>query len=188
MLLLRTINGIVSRAGKPSPISHEAGAAAPRAHIPACGSPGHSCPVVSTPLRPAVSLFVFALLFLMSGAPAFAADPASAGADAIPAFNVTGYVVEGSPLPATNDLSSLLQPYTGPSVSVEQIARAAALVQAQCREHGYPLTSVAVAREQITNGIVTLNLFQTAVPQVVISGVRYLGPANGPGVTVPEIS
>ncbi len=99
-------------------------------------------------------------------------------------FNVVGYTVEGNPMLSTNVLVPILSPYTGTNVSLTRIAEAAAAVQAEYHDQGYPWTSIAVAWEQITNGIVTLNLFQTAVPQIVISGVRYF-PTNGLGLVLP---
>jgi hemolysin activation/secretion protein len=68
--------------------------------------------------------------------------------------------------------------HTGTSVGLEEIVKAASDLQLEYRNQGYPEMSVAFAREQITNGIVTLNVFQTAVPQIVVSGIRYLNSTN----------
>ena len=39
--------------------------------------------------------------------------------------------------------------------------------------------SVAFVPEQITDGIVTFNVAQTAIPQIVVAGERYLALSNG---------
>ncbi|HUE36275.1 MAG TPA: POTRA domain-containing protein [Candidatus Acidoferrum sp.] len=119
-------------------------------------------------------------------AKARAAAPDADGATAVtaespgnaPVFNVTAYVVNDNGLLATNISQAVLSKYTGTNVSLVEIVQAASDLQAEYRNHGYPMTSIAVAREQIANGVVTLNVFQTAIPQIVVSGVRYYSPTN----------
>ena len=108
-----------------------------------------------------------------------AAD-APVAADATPHFNVTAYVVEGSTLLSTNDLAPLFAKYTGNHVGLEDVVTAAADLHWEFYKRGYPLMSVAIAKERITNGMVTLNVFQTAIPQVVVSGECYLCLTNNP--------
>lgn len=103
--------------------------------------------------------------------------------NAAPGFNISAFNVAGSPLLSTNVLVPLLSKYTGTNVSLDELVKAAAAVQTEYRNQGYPMMSVAIAREQITNGIVTLNVFQTALPQIVVSGKRYLSFTNSPGAT-----
>jgi hemolysin activation/secretion protein len=93
-------------------------------------------------------------------------------------FSVSAYTVVGNRLLSTNALSSMFSRHTGTNVSLEEIVKAASELQSEYRRQGFPTMSVAFAREQITNGIVTLNVFQTAVPQIVVSGVRYLSSTN----------
>ena len=98
--------------------------------------------------------------------------------NATPHFNVAAYTVEGNPLLSTNVLLPMLSKHTGTNVSLEEIVKAASDLQLEYRNQGYPAMSVALAREQITNGIVKLNVFPTAVPQIVVSGIRYLSSTN----------
>lgn len=63
-------------------------------------------------------------------------------------------------------------------MSLTEIAQAAFALQAECRKEGHPNASVAIAWERITNGVVTINVFQSAIPQIIISGVRYFSPTN----------
>jgi hemolysin activation/secretion protein len=99
--------------------------------------------------------------------------------NASPHFMVTRYIVEDNGRLATNIWVPIVSKYTGTNVSLEEIVKAASDVQAEYRYRGHPLTSIAVAQEQITNGVVTLNVFQTAIPQIVVSGVRYSSSTNG---------
>ncbi len=100
-------------------------------------------------------------------------------------FDVTTYVVDDDRglLPAYI-WGPILSPYTGPDVSLEEIVKGAARVQTEYRNRGYPMMSVAIAQERVANGVVTLNVFQTAIPQIIVSGVRYYCPTNAETVPV----
>ena len=99
---------------------------------------------------------------------------------ATPHFEVTAYVVAGSTLLSPADVLPVLARHTGHNVGLDELVSAAADLHWEFYNRGYPLMSVAIARDQITNGIVTLNVFQTAVPQVVVSGECYLRLTNNP--------
>lgn len=91
----------------------------------------------------------------------------------------------------TNVWVPILSKYTGPSVSIRDVVEGASELQSAYRNRGYPSASIAIAQDQITNGIVTLNVFQTAIPQIVVSGVRYYSPTNAAGAlaaTVPTFA
>jgi hemolysin activation/secretion protein len=103
----------------------------------------------------------------------------SSTANAAPHFNVRAYVVEGSTRFSTNTLTPLFSKYTGTNVSLEEIVKAASDLQSEYRNQGYPAMGVAFVPEQITDGIVTMNVFQAAIPQIVVSGERYLSLSNG---------
>src|SRR5208283_890335 len=96
-----------------------------------------------------------------------------------PTANVRAYVVEGSPLLPTNTLASLFSPYTGPNVNLDQMVQAASALQLEYHKQGYPAVSVAFVPEEITDGIVTFNVAQTVIPQIIVSGERYLAFSNG---------
>ena len=89
-------------------------------------------------------------------------------------FVVKSYQVSGSSLLTPDDLAGLFAPHTGTNVSLDEVVKAAGDLHQEFRRIGYPLMSVAVVPDQITNGIVTLNVFQTAVPQVVVAGHTFL--------------
>ena len=96
-----------------------------------------------------------------------------------PHFNVRAYVVEGSPLLPTNTLASALSPYTGTDISLDEIVKAASALQEEYHNQGCPAVSVAFVPERIIGGIVTFNIAQTAIPQIVVAGERYLSLSNG---------
>ena len=104
-----------------------------------------------------------------------------AAANAFHRFNVEAYKVEGKTLLSTDSLASAFSRHTGTNISVEEIADAASDLQAEYRHQGCPETSVSAAPDRITNGVVIMHVFQGTVPQILISGTRYV--AYGSGMT-----
>jgi hemolysin activation/secretion protein len=128
-----------------------------------------------------------------------AAQPDSAatsltGAESpITRFDVRGYVVAGNVPLAAGTLDAILSRHTGTNIEVKEIVQAAADLQAEYQRQGHPAISVAVMPGQITDGIITLNVFQAVYPQIVVSGRRYLASGalaeaatNSPTVKVPS--
>ena len=110
------------------------------------------------------------LLFL--SAVAFLPSLSAAETDTLH-YVVTDYVVKGdAPLPA-NTVGSVFSKYTGTNSTLKDLVKAASDLQSEYRNRGYTNLSVAVAQEQITNGIVTVNVFRAVTPQILISGRRY---------------
>ncbi|MGH7993141.1 MAG: POTRA domain-containing protein, partial [Limisphaerales bacterium] len=107
-----------------------------------------------------------------------AAAPDSSTSNDTRHYYVRGYTVEGVML-STNILTPLFSKYTGPNVSLEEIVKAASDLQSAYRDQGYSAMSVAFVPEQISDGIVTFNVAQTAIPQIVVAGARYLSFSNG---------
>lgn len=103
---------------------------------------------------------------------------AAAGSVDDATFNVQGYVINGSAPPDTNTLAAIFSPHTGTNIDAQELALAAADLQLEYHRQGCPATSIAIAPDEITNGIVQLNVFQAALPQIVIAGQRYIIPAE----------
>jgi hemolysin activation/secretion protein len=87
-----------------------------------------------------------------------------------PRFNVLAYVVKSDPTVFTNAPAPALAQYTGANVGLDRIVRAASELQGQYRERGYPRATVSIAQGRITNGIVTMHVYEGALGQVLISG------------------
>ncbi len=105
---------------------------------------------------------------------AIAATPASDEMQADPRFDVRSYVVSGTVQLGADALDSIFSGHTGTNVDLREIVRVAADLQLENRRQGYPEISVAIMPGQITGGIVKLNVFQAAYPQIVVAGRRYL--------------
>jgi len=105
--------------------------------------------------------------------PAMAGSPAMTESNAMPCFNIRAYVVQANTMLPTNVLTRILSKYTGMDVGLDDIVEAASELQSEYRNQGYPTMSIAIAEQQITNGVVTMSVFQVAVPQILVSGQRY---------------
>jgi hemolysin activation/secretion protein len=114
-----------------------------------------------------------------TNAVATARVPAADGTNATPHFEVKAYVVKCDPLIFTNTPTSVLSEFTGTNVGLERIVRAAATVLLDYRGNGYARANISIAQELITNGIVTMHVYQGAFPQVVISGRPFLTDRGG---------
>src|SRR5262249_9476931 len=69
--------------------------------------------------------------------------------------------------------ASTFSSLTGTNISLADIAKAAAALQSECQKRGYSNVCVAVAPRQLDDGIVTLNVFRSAWPQILVLGERY---------------
>ena len=101
---------------------------------------------------------------------AAAHTPAARGTNAAPRFDVQAYVVKCDPLVFTNTPAPMLSQYTGTNVGLERIVQAASDLLSEYQKRGYPRANISIAQELITNGIVTMHVYQGVFPQVLISG------------------
>src|ERR1019366_9184734 len=105
-----------------------------------------------------------------TNAVAAANTPVAAGTNAGPHFDVRDYVIRCDPLIFSNAPTAKLSQYTGTNLGLERIVQAAAALLLEYEQQGYPRANISIAQELITNGIVTIPVFQGAFPQVLISG------------------
>ena len=94
-------------------------------------------------------------------------------------YNVRSYALEGKSSVVTKALARLTAKYTGTNVSLADIVCAAVDLQAEYRQQGEATMNIVIAPRRITNGIVTLDVFPGAVPQIVVAGERYLMSGKG---------
>lgn len=95
-------------------------------------------------------------------------------------YEVKGYLVDdGRNLLSSTNLTPFLSPHTGPSIGLDEIVRTASELQVDYGSHGYPGVGIAIGEREITNGIVVMHVFRGSIPQIVISGRRYLISSNG---------
>ena len=94
-------------------------------------------------------------------------------ANAVPFFNVAAITVEGRVLLPTNILTALFSKYAGTNVSLISILQAASDLELAYQSNGYPAMNIVIAPKHITNGVVTMDVFPGAMPQIIFAGHRY---------------
>jgi hemolysin activation/secretion protein len=126
----------------------------------------------------ALALVVIGLHWL--GCPlARAAEPAVKPDPVLAAhYHVRGYVIEGKAELSTNLLYPLLAKYTGKSLPMSDIVRAAADLQFEYGRQGWPTMNIIIAPKRISHGLVTFDVFPGAVAQIIVAGNRYLVTSN----------
>lgn len=119
---------------------------------------------------------LFLLAVLACSAPYIVSTAFADETNTAPHYNVQAYVIAGK-FPLSADLTTpLFAKYTGTNVSLDSLVQAASDLQAVYEQQGYSKVNIVIAPQRISNGTVTLNVFQGALAQIVISGQRYSGP------------
>ncbi|MGO8926675.1 MAG: ShlB/FhaC/HecB family hemolysin secretion/activation protein [Limisphaerales bacterium] len=110
---------------------------------------------------------------------AAATAPSESGTNAAPRFDVRAYVIKSDPLVFTHAPAVTLSKYIGTSIGLERVVQAASDLLLEYQKQGYSKANISIARELITNGIVTLNIYQGVFPQILISGRPYFSARDG---------
>jgi len=111
-----------------------------------------------------------------------AAAPGAIAGNAAPRFNVRAYEIKGNALLPTNTVAGILSRHTGPDVSLAEMVQVVSELQLEYHNRGHPPMSFSIAPQEITNGVVVINVFQSASPQILVGGERYAAAAESPPV------
>jgi hemolysin activation/secretion protein len=107
-----------------------------------------------------------------------AAEPAAGGKTNAPAFEVDGYLVEGNTVLPDEQMNAIFSKYTGPAISIEQIRAALGELQLTYREYGFVTVGVALPRQQVTNGIIRVQVTEGRLGEITVVGNRYFSADN----------
>jgi hemolysin activation/secretion protein len=144
-----------------------------------------------TRVRIVLNSLIFMILFL--GAALQAAEPA-APARAIPKgssqppaatnapaalrFPVRQYDVQGNTLVPRSRLEAILTQFTGPAVDLETIRKAQEKLKAEYLDRGYLTVAVTVPPQQVTNGVVRMQVTEGRLAEIEIVHNRYFSSNN----------
>ncbi len=92
---------------------------------------------------------------------------------AVRRFEVTGNTL----LPAT-EIDGILQPATGPAVTLEDVRKAATRLQRAYRERGYATVAVSLPSQRLTNATVRLAVTEGKLTSVQVVGNRHFSSEN----------
>lgn len=93
-------------------------------------------------------------------------------------FEVKNYQVEGNTLLATNQVSQVFSNAVGPHVTFEQIHEALGKLQLLYREKGFVTVAVGLPQQQLTNGIVRVQVTEGRIVAINVIGNRYTSSNN----------
>lgn len=137
-------------------------------------------------VRPALSaLAAGMLLALLSAAaaaqgasPGQAAEQGDPVAPSAPARKVTinEYIVRGNTVLDARDIEGAVTPYLGPDRSMDDLEAARNALQNVYQAKGYQSVYVDLPEQQVTGGVVFLQVSETTVGQVEVVGAQYNAP------------
>ena len=106
------------------------------------------------------------------------APPASTNAPAGPVFSVHAYDVQGNTLLPTNVVAAAVSDFTGDKVGFDMIRSALSSLQLAYRGRGWATVSVGLPPQQITNGVVRMQVTEGRLAEINIVGNRWFSSNN----------
>lgn len=93
-------------------------------------------------------------------------------------FAVRQFEVIGNTLLPPAEIGKILQPATGPAVTLEDIRKAASSLQRAYRERGYATVAVSLPAQRLTNATVRLAVTEGTLASVQVVGNRHFSAEN----------
>lgn len=130
-----------------------------------------------------LSLMNYRLVRLLAGSAllfcAACANAQTPAADsAVPLFDIARYEVSGDTLLGPQLVQSLVAPFAGRQRDFGAIQQAVEALENAYRARGYTLVQVALPEQELAHGAVRLEVVQTQLGKVAISGNQYVDDAN----------
>ena len=126
-----------------------------------------------SPTGRALALVLMLICSLLAVASAAEPPRPSLDADARCPFNIAAYEIKGDPALTNATFKAGLELFTATNATLHDLVRAASAAQVHYQEAGYTNVAITIGRDEITNGIVILNVFRGLVSQIVIDGRTY---------------
>lgn len=93
-------------------------------------------------------------------------------------FAVRAYLVEGNTVLSSDEIDSVLRPYTGAAVDFETIQSALAALEAHYNAAGFGAVKAVLPEQDIDEGTVRLRIVEARVSRVLIDGQRFFSEEN----------
>jgi len=107
-----------------------------------------------------------------------AAAVSAAWADDEVRFQISRFDVSGNTLLSPAEVQAAVAPYTGPGRDFGDVQRALEALEALYHARGYMVVTVQLPEQELNGGVVRLNVIQTRVSRVSVSGNRYFSEQN----------
>ena len=93
-------------------------------------------------------------------------------------FEISRFEVSGNTLLPAAEVQAAVAPYTGAGRDFGDVQRALEALEAVYHAHGYNVVTVQLPEQELNGGVVRLNVVQTTVRQVEVTGNRWFTEAN----------
>ena len=103
---------------------------------------------------------------------------AAAGVFADDSFTITRFEVEGNTLLPTDEVNRMLVPMSGPHRVYGDIQHALEALENAYRKAGYTAVQVNVPEQELTSGVVKLQVTENRVAQITVTGNQHLSEKN----------
>ncbi len=120
-------------------------------------------------------------MLLAAGALCFASAAPAQNAQAKDSevhFQIRRFEVTGNTLLPSAEVEQTLAPFTGPQTSFSDVRRAADALEAAFRQRGYGVVRVDVPEQDVTSGVVRLQVVERRVGKVTVEGNTHFDEAN----------
>lgn len=120
---------------------------------------------------------------------AIAIQPEAAPTPATAAFEIRAFQVRGNKVLSPDAVERAIYPFMGPGKSAADVELARAALQKAFEDAGYVAVSVFIPEQAVEGGILSLEVQQQAIGQVLVEGtkrqdaIRALAPSLAPGTT-----
>jgi len=93
-------------------------------------------------------------------------------------FNITRFQIEGNTLLPDAELQRAVAPLTGPGRVYGDVQMALEALEAAYRKAGYSAVQVNVPEQELTSGVVTINISESVIGQITVSDNKYFSEQN----------
>jgi len=107
-----------------------------------------------------------------------AAAVSAAWADDEVRFPISRFEVSGNTLLSADEVQATVAPYAGPGRDFGDVQRALEALEGLYHARGYQLVTVQLPEQELNGGVVRLNVIQTRLSRVSVSGNRYFSEQN----------
>lgn len=104
--------------------------------------------------------------------------PAAAGAEPQRLVDINEYVVRGNTVLDNRAIEAAVYPFLGPQRSLGDIEGARDALQAAYQEKGYQSVYVELPEQQVSGGVVYLQVTETTVGRVRVVGAKHYSPVE----------
>jgi len=93
-------------------------------------------------------------------------------------FNITRFQIEGNTLLSAEELQRAVAPLIGPGRVYGDVQQALEALEAAYRKAGYSAVQVNVPEQELTSGVVIINVSESVVGQITVSDNKYFSERN----------